>query len=139
MSTVELFDVLADLWPKEELYGFYYRPIKSLSNNASTNNTNNTHISPTTARTPKPASPMCSFLLMRSRGYALCCDFQCIHVFSRRWNVALNRFESLKVHVCLHRSMAISRRTNQPTKQAYEATCEEPADTYQATQAPIHA
>ena len=30
-------------------------------------------------------------LLMRSRGYALCYDFQCIHgLIARRWNVALS-------------------------------------------------
>ena len=29
-SSVELSDVLADLWHQEELYGFYYRPVKSL-------------------------------------------------------------------------------------------------------------
>ena len=27
---------------------------------------------------------------MRSRGYALCCEFQCVHgIIARRWNVTL--------------------------------------------------
>ena len=45
------------------MYGLYYRPVKSLRNNASQSNTNNINISPTTvvtARTPNLASPMCS-------------------------------------------------------------------------------
>ena len=58
-SGVESFDLLADLRPKV-LYGLFYRPIKSLCNNAFSSNTNNTHSLPTTARAPKTAPPMCS-------------------------------------------------------------------------------
>ena len=44
---------------KTKSYGFYYRPLESFCNNASPSNTNNFHISRTTARTQKLASLMC--------------------------------------------------------------------------------
>ena len=61
-NSVEIFDVLADLWPKDEFASFYYIPIKSLCDNASPRNMNNSHISRTTARSShaKPAWPICS-------------------------------------------------------------------------------
>ena len=48
-----------------------------------------TPISPTTARQHQLHQDVLP-LLMRSRGYSLCCDFQCIHGFiARRCNVTL--------------------------------------------------
>ena len=48
-----------------------------------------TPISPTTARQHQLHQDVLP-LLMRSRGYSLCCDFQCIHGYvARRWNVTL--------------------------------------------------
>ena len=82
-------------WPiyglKKNLYGFYYRPIKSLRNNASPSSTNSVAISHQLQLVPQNQ-------LHRSVPFAdavtwICAvfyDFQCIHGFiARRWNVTL--------------------------------------------------